>query len=89
MREGIQEKHFSEDQPILSFGRPVLIYNGPFRFGSFPRPVPAGSRIERFCLVRFGRFGSVSYSFLNIATETGRATAVTVTVAVVAVTVLE
>ena len=34
---------------------------GPVRFGSFPRPVPAGSRIKRFDSVRFDR--SVSYSF--------------------------
>ena len=32
---------------------------GPVRFGSFPRPVP-----ELNGSVRFGRFGSVSYSFL-------------------------
>ena len=37
---------------------------GPVRFGSFPRPVPAGSAIQRFDSVRFGRLGSVSYSFL-------------------------
>ena len=37
---------------------------GPVRFGSVPRPVPAGSGIKRFGSVRFGRFGSVSYSFL-------------------------
>ena len=35
---------------------------GPVRFGSFPRQVPAGSGIKRFGSVRFGRFGSVSYS---------------------------
>ena len=34
------------------------------RFGSFPRPIPAGSEIKGFGLVRFGRFGLVSYSFL-------------------------
>ena len=39
---------------------------GPVRFGSFPRPVPAGSRIKRFGSVRFSRFGSVSYSFLSL-----------------------
>ena len=32
---------------------------GPVRFGSFPRPVPAGSRIKRFGSVRFG--GSVRF----------------------------
>ena len=39
---------------------------GSVRFGSVPRPVPvpAGSEITRFGSVRFGRFGSVSYSFL-------------------------
>ena len=37
---------------------------GPIRFGSVPRSVPAGSEIRRFCSVRFGRFGSASYSFL-------------------------
>ena len=37
---------------------------GPVRFGSFPRPVPAGSKMKRFDSVRFGRFGSVSYSLL-------------------------
>ena len=26
---------------------------GPVRFGSVPRPIPAGSRIKRFGLVRF------------------------------------
>ena len=36
----------------------------PIRFGPFLRPVPAGSRIKRFSSVRFGRFGSDSYSFL-------------------------
>ena len=35
----------------------------PVRFGSFPRPVPAGSEIKRFGLVRFGRFGSVLFLF--------------------------
>ena len=30
---------------------------GPDRFGSFPRPVPAGSRIKRFDSVRPVRFG--------------------------------
>ena len=39
---------------------------GPVRSGSLPRPVPAGSRINRFGSVRFGRFGSVSYSVLQI-----------------------
>ena len=39
---------------------------GSVRFDSFLRPVPAGSRIIRFCSVRFGQFGSVSYSFLLI-----------------------
>ena len=33
---------------------------GPVRFGSFPRPVPAGSRIQRFGSNRSVRFGSVS-----------------------------
>ena len=37
---------------------------GPVRLGSFPHPVPAGSRIKRFVSVRFGRFGSASFSFL-------------------------
>ena len=42
---------------------------GPVRFGSVPRPVPAGSGMKRFGSVRFGsvrfgRFGSVSYAFL-------------------------
>ena len=37
---------------------------GRVRFGSVPRPVPAGSKIKRFGSVRFGLFGSVSYSFL-------------------------
>ena len=37
---------------------------GPVRFGSFPCSVPAGSEIKRFGSVWFGRFGSVSYSFL-------------------------
>ena len=37
---------------------------GPVRFGSAPRSVPAGSETKRFGSVRFGRFGSVSYSFL-------------------------
>ena len=36
---------------------------GSVRFGSVPHPVPAGSRIERFGSVRFGRLGSVSYTF--------------------------
>ena len=31
---------------------------GLVRFGSFPRPVPAGSEIKRFGSVRFGRVGS-------------------------------
>ena len=39
---------------------------GPIRFGSEPRPVPASSEIKRFGSVRFGCFGSVSYSFLSI-----------------------
>ena len=30
---------------------------GPVRFGSVPRPVPAGSRIKRFGSVRPVRFG--------------------------------
>ena len=30
---------------------------GPVRFGSFPRPVPAGSRVKRFGSVRPIRFG--------------------------------
>ena len=36
---------------------------GPVRFSSFPRPVPAGSGIQRFGSVRFGsvRFGSVRF----------------------------
>ena len=38
---------------------------GPVRFGSFPRPVPAGSGIQRFGSVRLGWFGSVSYAFLS------------------------
>ena len=38
---------------------------GSVRFGSVPRPVPAGSRVKRFGSVRFGRFDSVSYSFLD------------------------
>ena len=29
--------------------------------GSVPRPVPAGSRIKRFCSVRFGSAGSVRF----------------------------
>ena len=37
---------------------------GSVRFGSVPRPVPAGSGIERFGSVRLGRSGSVSYFFL-------------------------
>ena len=37
---------------------------GPIRFGSVPRPVPAGFEIQRFVSVRFGPYGSVSYSFL-------------------------
>ena len=44
---------------------------GPVRFGSFPRPVPAGSRIKRCGSVRFGRLRSVSYSFLKRAWTTG------------------
>ena len=32
---------------------------GPVRFGWFPRPIPAGSRIKRVGSVRFERFGSV------------------------------
>ena len=36
----------------------------PVRFGSVPRPVPAGFEISRFGLVRFGWFGPVSHSFL-------------------------
>ena len=39
---------------------------GSVRFGSVPRPVPAGSGIKRFGSVRFGRFGSVSHSFLSL-----------------------
>ena len=38
---------------------------GPVRFGSVPRPVPAGSGIKWFGSVRFGRFGSVSHAFLT------------------------
>ena len=38
----------------------------PVHLGSVQRPVPAGSEIMRFCSVRFGRFGSVSYSFLLV-----------------------
>ena len=34
---------------------------GPVRFGSVPRPVPAGSGIERFGSVRFGSAGSVRF----------------------------
>ena len=37
---------------------------GPVRFGSVPRPVPAGSEIKRFGSVR--PIGSVSYSFLRL-----------------------
>ena len=41
---------------------------GLVRFGgSVPRPVPAGSGINRFGPVRLGRFGSVSYFFLQYA----------------------
>ena len=32
---------------------------GPVRFGSFPRPVPAGSSMKRFGSFRFGSAGSV------------------------------
>ena len=43
---------------------------GPVRFGSFLRPVPAGSGINRFGSVRIGSAGSVrfqvSYSFLSL-----------------------
>ena len=37
---------------------------GLVQFSSFPRLVPADLRIKRFDSLRFGRFGSVSYSFL-------------------------
>ena len=37
---------------------------GPIRFGSIPRPVPAGSRIKRFGSVRFGSVRSVRFGFL-------------------------
>ena len=40
------------------------LWLGPVRFGSVPRPVPAGSGIKRFGSVRFGRFSSVSHSLL-------------------------
>ena len=40
---------------------------GLVRFRSFPHPVPAGSGINRFGSVRFGRFASVSYFFLERA----------------------
>ena len=46
---------------------------GSIRFGSFPRPVPAGSS-KRFGSVRFRRFGMVSYSFL-VEVLVGRAAA--------------
>ena len=46
------------------FGR-VVARSGSVRFGSVPRPVPAGSGIKRFGSVRPARFGSVSYSFLS------------------------
>ena len=39
---------------------------GPVGFGSVPCPVPTGYIIKRFASVRFGRFGSVSYSFLSV-----------------------
>ena len=45
---------------------------GSVRFGSVPRPVPAGSRSNqtvRFGSVPFGRFGSVSYSFRVVGVE--------------------
>ena len=48
---------------------------GTVRFGSFPRPVPAGSRIERFGSVR-PRFGS--YSFLMLRYGYAMAVAVVV-----------
>ena len=47
------------------FGLLFRIHRGSVRFGSVPRPVPAGSRIQRFGSVRFGRFSSVSYFFLS------------------------
>ena len=43
--------------------------SGAVRFGSVPRPVPAGSGTKRFGSVRFCRFGSVSYSFLKVKHE--------------------
>ena len=51
--------------------RPALLSDaswlGPVRFGSFPRPVPACSRIKRFGSVRPIRFG---LSFLPVMEET-------------------
>ena len=43
----------------MRFGLRFLnaLWLGPVRFGSFPRPVPAGSRIKRFGSVRPVRFG--------------------------------
>ena len=39
---------------LAIFGR---VWLGPIRFGSFPRPVPAGSGIKQFGSVRPVRFG--------------------------------
>ena len=51
----------------MRFGLRFLVASrlGPLRLGLVPRPVPAGSKIKGFGSVRFGRFGSVSNSFLE------------------------
>ena len=69
-RQLIGSVWFRSDRFVLSstrFGRHFsdASWLCPVRIGSFPRPVSAGSRIKRFGSVRFGRFGSVSYSFLS------------------------
>ena len=54
-------KHFADS---MRFGLRFSDASWHGWFGSFPRPVPAASRIEWFGSARFGRFGLVSYSFL-------------------------
>ena len=51
-------------------GSACIFRLGPVRLGSVPLPVHAGSEIKQFGSVRFGRFGSVSYSFLPRKQET-------------------
>ena len=63
VRFGSVQKHISSGSTRFGLRFLDMAWLGPVRFGSFPRPVPAGSRINGS--VRFGSAGSVRFLILS------------------------